>query len=220
MAHSPTQSATPRILVVMNGKGGVGKTTTAINIAALLAEQMAVLLVDTDPQGSATWWLNRSPDPITFDVTQATEADPLGKLKAVAAYGAIVVDTPPALTAKTLAAVIPIADYLLLPTPPAPMDLAALVQTIKTVVEPAAVAHRVLLTRVDSRRLAEAQSAQATLASLAIPTCQGVIRAYRAHERAALEGVPINQWRGPGRSGAEADYRQVVAEIQEDWNRP
>lgn len=212
-----SSSAPKKILAIVNGKGGVGKTTTAVNLASIFSQKQRILLVDADPQGSASWWHQRSDKRLNFDLASENNPQLLGRLRTIQGYDLVIVDTPPALRSEALGAVVGSADYLILPTPPAPMDLTVLVETVRSAVMPVKVAYRVLLTRVDSRSLKEAIEAQNTLMELGIPVCHAFVRSYKAHERAALDGVPINQLRGKTAYEAAADYRRVANEILRDW---
>jgi len=88
-----------------------------------------------------------------FDLCTETDPKLLKQLRKVLGYELVVVDTPLALRSDALLSVVQAADYLILPTQPAPMDLTALIETVRQALPPSHVAHRVLLTKVDPRSL-------------------------------------------------------------------
>ena len=112
------------VIVVANPKGGVGKSTLATNVAGLLARQgHAVMLGDVDRQQSARQWLALRPPQLPPIRGWDVAADDIVRPPKGTTH--VVLDTPAGLHGKRLAAVLKIADRLLLPLQPSLFDIQA-----------------------------------------------------------------------------------------------
>lgn len=124
------------IISLLNQKGGVGKTTLAVNLAMGLAiTGNRVMLMDADPQGSSlTWSGNRegeAPFPVV-GIPKPTLHKELPKL--VNNYDFIIVDGPPRVYDVTRSAILA-SDLIIIPVTPSPYDVWATEETVKLIAE-------------------------------------------------------------------------------------
>ena len=113
----------PKIIAVLNQKGGVGKTTIATNIAVALQQAGSkVLLIDSDPQGSSRDW-NEANGGELLPVVGLDRETLATDLKAIqSGYDFVVIDGAPQV-AKLAAAAVKIANIVIIPVQPSPYDI-------------------------------------------------------------------------------------------------
>lgn len=123
------------IISLVNQKGGVGKTTIAINLAACMAESgQKVVLIDGDPQGSCMQWQNISNND-GFDVVHYPRADFHKKIsKLTEDFKHAVIDAPPAIGNITRS-ILAVSNLAILPIGPSSLDLWSSRETVALVRE-------------------------------------------------------------------------------------
>ena len=121
------------IIGIVNGKGGVGKTTTAIYLAKSFTDRgHKVAVIDLDLQGSASDWADRAEaagTPLPFPV-EVSNLKRLPRTISAAGQDAIVIlDTPPG-DARSIDAAIEASDFIIVPTQASSIEVARVWETL------------------------------------------------------------------------------------------
>jgi chromosome partitioning protein len=175
------------IITVTSYKGGVGKTTTAIHLAAYLQRLAPTLLVDGDAIRSATKWSQRSGGTgLPFKVV--THAQMISHIRE---YQHVIIDTEGNPTDDDFKDLASSCDLLIIPAVPESVATDGLTHTLAKLRTLGNKTHRVLLTMVPPKPRTEGQQLRDMLMSEAIPVFNTEIPRLAAFEKAAAEGVPV-----------------------------
>jgi chromosome partitioning protein len=192
------------IITVASFKGGVGKTTTAIHLACFFASQGKTLLVDGDPNHSASGWSKRGKLP--FKVVSLMQA-PMHSRD----YEHVVIDTAARPSREDLQALADGCNLLILPTTPDALSMDALLQTVDLLHTLGSDRYRILLTIIPPKPRKTGDLAREAMQGLPLFT-QG-IRRFAAYEKAALEGRPVYEVSDTNAKIAWREYEAIGGEI-------
>ncbi|MDZ7661550.1 ParA family protein [Thiohalophilus sp.] len=182
-----------RKIMVLNAKGGCGKSTIATNLASYYAYELEkqVALADFDPQGSSMAWLKVRPAnyPQIHGIDATREA-----VRVPAESEVVIMDAPARVQGKELTRLVRRAETIIVPVLPSPIDIRAAADFMKELLTTGKVSRKETRVAVVANRVRENtliyQSLQAFLKSLRIPFVTS-LRDTQNYIRAEERGVGI-----------------------------
>ena len=191
-----------RRVLVVNAKGGCGKTTIATNLAAYFSLRQSTMLLDYDPQGSSMRWLKQRTDnrPPVIGMRGGEGAYRPNVTRSWLMqnpdYERTVIDAPAGVGGHDLAKLVQQADTILVPVQPSPIDIAATADFIRDLLLEGKVRSLDIRLGVVANRVKANtrvyQSLQRFLKTLGLPFI-GVLRDTQNYMRAAEEGLGIHE---------------------------
>jgi len=198
-----------KTLSMIAQKGGTGKTTLSIHLSvqATLAG-LKVLLVDIDPQASATaWWRRRREQTPALIQSQGEALSDVLERAAEQRYHLVVIDTAPH-SSRESSACARLSDRVCIPTRPAILDLDAIGASTE-LVSKIGVAAMILLNGCPPPTLFGephiVSEARQALDVYGIPVCDVAISQRAAFSHALIDGRAVTEFEGKGKAAREID---------------
>jgi chromosome partitioning protein len=203
------------VIALVGNKGGAGKTTLSVNLAAGLARYAETAIVDADPQGSSVHWYANSTDERVTPVYQA-ESELLYQINGLKnQYPYIIADCPPSVHAPQTDAILKMADVVLVPVQPSPIDLWATVHIEQAVTEAKRInptLRALLVVNQMELRSTLSKLIRDALSEIAVPVANTAVRKRAVYKASALEGRTVFDM---GKRGEEAarELDQLIKEV-------
>lgn len=199
------------IVTIASYKGGVGKTTTAVHIAAYLQRFAPTLLIDGDAIRAATKWSQRgSGSAFPFKVVDETQT---AKYARQYVDGHIVIDTEANPSNVDFAQVADGCDLLVIPAVPETTATDGLSYTLSKLHEIGNDRYRVLLTKVPPRPRMDGVYLREQLVQNNIPVFGAEVPQLVAFDKASAEGVPVYEVKDDRAARAWESYEAAGKEI-------
>lgn len=192
------------VIALVGNKGGAGKTTLSVNLAAGLAKRSSVIVVDADPQGSAKQWNAFTGDSASSSVFESREDLDIQLDELSQEHDYIVVDCPPSVHASETIRVLELCDLALIPVQPSPVDLWATVHTEKAVQQARECntdLRAILVINQLESRTTLSRLVRDVLSEIELPVAKTALRRRAIFRNSALEGKNVYEM---GRRGIDA----------------
>jgi len=193
------------LIAIASLKGGVGKTTTAIHLAAYLQTDQPTLLVDADRNRSALVWAREEKLPFTV-------ASQAGSAPFMATHKHIVTDMRGGPEEEDFVDLAKGNDLMIIPTTPNHLDLDATIKAVEMLKKHNVNNYKILLTKVDSRT-SNSRTAKYFLKEQNLPLFKTEIPLLIAFERASQHGKTVKDYSDDRAKVAWKKYRDVGKEI-------